>query len=301
MNTAIVSGANGFIGSALVNELLANNVTVYALVHKNTENLPVHENLIVIPFELDKAQNLSCNFESAVDVFYHLAWQGSSGRDRSDPSLQHSNIKWTMDCIYLAKKIGAKRFVGAGSLMEKEVLYDVPKNTCRPSSASVYGTAKLASHFMTKTIAANIGIDHLWCYLTAYGIGDNPNRFVTATIKKMLDGEKVLKFTKADQYYDFVYVTDTAKALYLIGTKGLPFCSYYIGSGKPDKLNCFIEEMRSILNIDCKLDFGAFGYKGVHLPLEEYDCSDLENNTGFKSKVSFAEGITKTANWLKGG
>ena len=298
MKRAIVTGANGFIGSALVNELLANGVFVYALVHKSADNLPEHGNIKIIPFELNEAGSFKYNFEN-IDVFYHLAWQGSSGDDRSDPILQYHNVKWAMDCLYFAQKIGAKRFVGAGSLMEKEVLYDVPEMGNKPSAVSVYGTAKLTSHYMTKTIAAGIGIEHLWCYLTAYGVGDSPHRFVNATIKKMLDGEKTLKFTKADQYYDFVYITDTAKALYLTGLKGIPFCAYYIGSGNPNQLNYYIKEVKNILNAECELDFGAYNYKGIYLPIEEFNCEVLQNDTGFKCDVSFSDGILKTAEWLK--
>jgi nucleoside-diphosphate-sugar epimerase len=298
MKTAIVTGANGFIGAAIVKELLANAVTVYAFVHQNSQNLPIHKNLKIIPFELNKVNELSYGFND-IDVFYHMAWQGSSGEDRSNPQLQYDNIKWTIDCLYLAKKLGAKRFVGAGSLMEKEVLYDVPKRENKPSAVSVYGTAKLSSHYMTKIISAAIGIEHLWCYLTAFGAGDSPQRFVGATISKMLAGDKELKFTKADQCYDFVYITDTAKALYLIGLNGLPFCAYYIGSGNPNKLNNFIKEIKRILNIDCVLNFGTYDYKGIYLPLKEFDCSDLQKDTGFKCSVSFEEGIIKTAESLK--
>jgi len=300
MKKAIVTGANGFIGSALTYELLANQVKVYAFVHKNTNNLPVnHSNIKLIPFSLDNIFNLKYDFIGNIDVFYHLAWQGSSGGARSDAILQHNNVKWSMDALNYAKKIGVKRFVGAGSLMEKEVIYEVPKTGIRPSAVSVYGSGKLSSHFMTKTIAASIEIEHLWCYLTAYGVGDSPHRFICATIEKMINGEKTLPFTKADQYYDFVYITDTAKALYLIGLKGLPFCAYNIGSGKPRQLYKYIEEMKNILSADCKCDFGAYDYTGVYLPLEEFDSLALQNDTGFKCEVSFDEGIIKTSEWLQ--
>jgi len=299
MKKAIVSGANGFIGKALVSELLANGVYVIALVFGIDYNMPDHKNLMVVPFNLDNQDELHLYNTDGTDVFFHLAWQGSSGIDRSDAILQYSNIKWTIDCLHLAKRFGAKRFVGAGSLMEKEVIYDVPQRGTKPSNVSVYGTAKLSSHYMTKIIASEIGIDHLWCYLTAYGPGDNPYRFVGTTINKMLSGEKVIQFTKADQYYDFVYITDTAKALYKVGLQGIPFCPYYIGSGKPNMLRFFIEEIKNTLNATCKLDFGAYSYKGIYLPINEYDCTPLETDTNFTCEVSFREGVLKTAKWLR--
>ena len=300
MKKAVVTGANGFIGSALVNELLINDVTVYALVNKNTDKLPKHSNLEIVPFELDRADKLKYDFGDGVDVLYHFAWQESAGEGRSNQLLQNKNAKWTIDCLHLAKRIGARRFVGAGSIAEKEVLYDVPKMGNKPAAVSFYGIAKLSSHYMTKVISASIGVEHLWSYIVAYGVGDTPNRFVCSTINNMLDGEEALKFTKADQYYDFVYITDTAKALYLIGLKGIPFCSYFIGSGNPNPLKNYIMEMKNIIQSDCKLNFGAYEYKAsIYLPKEEFSSEALINDTGFKCEVSFREGILKTAEWLK--
>jgi len=300
MKKVIVSGANGFIGTALVNELLANNIYVIALVYGNENNFIKHDKLQTIQYSFESQNDLINNFGDDIDIFYHLAWQGSSGAERSNALLQYANIKWTIDCLYMAKKLGAKRFVGAGSLMEKEAIYDVPKRENKPSAVSVYGTAKLSSHYITKIIAAEIGIDHIWCYLTAYGVGDSPYRFIGATINKMISGEKIIPFTKADQFYDFVYITDTAKALYLTGLRGIPFCPYYIGSGNPNRLRFFIEEMKNVLNIDSVLDFGAVDYKGIYMPKKEFDSSQLQIDTGFKCEIPFKEGIIKTANWLKG-
>jgi len=298
MKNVVVTGANGFIGSALVHELLNHGIRVNALVRGRFNNLPRHKNLKIYQVSLDKFDTFDCEIKD-IDVFYHLAWEGSSGEGRSNPMLQITNIKWTMDSLYLAERMGAKRFVGAGSLMEKEVLHDVPVMENKPSDVSVYGTAKLSSHYMTKAVSAKIGIEHLWCYLTAYGIGDNPHRFVCATIKKMLEGKKVLQFTKADQYYDFVYITDTARALYLLGAKGKPFCAYNIGSGSPNKLNYYITEMKKVLNADCELDFGAYEYKGIYLPKEEFECADLQNDTGFRCNIAYEDGIIQTSQWLR--
>lgn len=76
----------------------------------------------------------------------------------------------------------------------------------------------------------------------AYGVGEFSPRFVNTTLRKIIDGEP-LRFTAATQNYDFVYVSDVAKAFYLVAKNGKPFREYMIGSGDAKPLKQFILEM----------------------------------------------------------
>ena len=86
MKKAIVTGANGFIGSWLRKELLKNNVEVIAVVRNeqsNTETIP--ENVKIVYSELDTIYDLVNKvFDRDIDVFYHLAWAGTGGKARDD-------------------------------------------------------------------------------------------------------------------------------------------------------------------------------------------------------------------------
>ena len=62
-----------------------------------------------------------------------------------------------------------------------------------------------------------------------------------------ISNEKPHQFTSATQNYDFVCVTDVAKALYLITQKEKPFCEYIIGSGHARPLKEFMLEMQQTL------------------------------------------------------
>ena len=78
MKKAIVTGANGFVGSALVRQLLANQVEVVALDREGCcQNLP--EGVTFLPCELSEIASLAHSPEAAgADVFYHFAWAGSA-------------------------------------------------------------------------------------------------------------------------------------------------------------------------------------------------------------------------------
>ena len=135
---------------------------------------------------------------------------------------------------------------------------------------------------------------------------DPDRRFIVASAPgkrfpkdiKIIDGEP-LRFTAATQNYDFVYVTDVAKAFYLIAKNGKPFCEYMIGSGNARPLKEFIIEMQQALAPDAVPLFGDVPFTGTNMPLSVFGTEETEKDTGFKAEIGFAEGTRRTMEWLK--
>ena len=299
MKKAIVTGANGFVGSALVRQLLANQVEVVALDREGCcQNLP--EGVTFLPCELSEIASLAHSSEAAgADVFYHFAWAGSAGPARADTALQMQNAQWTVDSLRTAKQLGCRRFVCAGSIMEHETIAAALAQGNKPGLGYIYGSGKLVAHTMCKSVAADLGIDLVWAKITnAYGAGELSPRFVNTTIRKILHGEP-LQFTSGTQNYDFVYITDVAKAFALLGEKGKPFCDYLIGSSHARPLREFVLEMKRSLAPDREFLFRDVPFTGIDLPLSIFDCSQTEQDTGFRAEVSFFDGVRKTMEWIR--
>lgn len=300
MRKVIVTGANGFVGAALIKELIKNETEVIALGREgNTDNIPESEFVSFYPFDLKNAyeikEKLMCN---DIDTFYHFAWAGVSGEMRSDTRLQLDNAQWTVDCLKLSKELGCKRFIYAGSIMEIETYKAVFNNGNKPGAGFIYGAGKLAAHAMCKAVAAQIGVDFISAVITnAYGVGDNSSRMLNSAIKKCINGESP-KFTAANQNYDFVYIDDAARAFRLIGEKGKPFCEYVIGSSNAGPLKQFLLEMKSEIAPDLDFMFGDIPFTGGNIPLKYFDCSKTEADTGFRAEISFREGIKRTRDWM---
>lgn len=299
MKKALVTGANGFVGSAVVRELLNNGVEVIALARTgHIDNIPKEAR--IVSYELSHSDALpELITDRDIDVFYHFAWQGSAGNARSDVELQLNNVKWTIDSLRSSKEMNCKKFVCAGSIMEFEVPYLTFTQDLRPVAGMVYGSAKATAHSMCMMIASDIDMDISWGEITnAYGVGELSPRFLNSTLRKIINNEP-LKFTSGTQNYDFVYIDDVARAFRLIGEKGLPFRHYLIGSSNARPLREFVLEIKSVLAPDKEFVFGSVPFGGIDLPLDTYDCSVLEKDTGFKPAVSFSKGIQKTFSWLK--
>ena len=300
MKTAVVTGANGFVGSAVVNELLSNNYKVYEVVRNNhADRLSDLDNVEIVNCELSDIDRLPGQITEKCDVFYHFAWSGSAGKDRANTRLQLDNVQWSVESIRAAKKLGCSRFVFAGSIVEKECLAAAYTGGNRPGLGYIYGGGKVAAHILCSSVAAAEGIDLLWGEITnAYGVGEVSPRLVNSTIRKCIAGVSP-EFTAGTQNYDFVYIDDVARAFRLIGENGKPFTSYVIGSSAAKPLKEFLIEMKDAIAPELPFKFGDVPFTGIDLPLSDFDCRKTEEDTGFKAGISFAEGCRRTVEWWK--
>lgn len=301
MKTVIVSGANGFVGSALVKELLKYDYRIFALGREGrSSNLAEDSRVTFVPCELAEMASLKDKLPAEnYDAFYHFAWSGSAGPARADTVLQLQNAQWTVDSLRAAKELGCKRFICAGSIMEHETMAAAYTQGNKPGMGYIYGGGKVIAHIMCMSVAAQLGIDLLWPEITnAYGVGERSPRMVNTTIQKCIRGEAP-QFTAGTQNYDFVYIDDVARAFRLIGENGKPFHEYLIGSSTARPLKEFLLEMQAAIAPDLDFVFGDIPFTGIDLPLSKFDCSQTEADTGFRAEVSFAEGCKRTMEWWK--
>lgn len=300
MKIAVVTGANGFIGSSVIKELLHNNYKIYAVVRCNhSSRLTGLENIEIVNCEMAEIDRIPELINQKCDVFYHFAWSGITGEERSDVDIQLQNIRYAVNAVNAAHKLGCTRFVFAGSIAEDESLYAAYTGGNRPGTIYVYGAAKAAAHIMCETTAAKLNIDYLsGKIINTYGVGEESARLINSTIRKCIEGISP-EFTSGNQNYDFVYIDDVARAFRLIGENGRPFTSYVIGSSAAKPLKEFLLEMKKTIAPAIPFKFGDVSFTGINMPLSTFDCAKTERDTGFRAEISFAEGCRRTYEWWK--
>ncbi len=298
MKSAIITGANGFIGKAVVKTLLAEEVEVYALVRdKQRASGELYETHI-IECDMDRYYDLPRIMKGInPDVMYHFAWNGTAGKRRGDERVQLHNVQGTCNAVRAAKAIGCKRFVFPSSIMQYEVDSEI-KGMKNPAISAVYSTAKLTADYMARIIAADSHLEYISAMISnVYGPGECSPRFINSSIRKLLNGEH-LSLTLGQQLYDFIYITDAARMFAVIGAQGIAGRNYYIGNTEPRPLRSFVEEMRDTVAPEAYLGFGEIPYSGRGLTYTEFDTSLLCKDTGVIPKVSFSEGILHTRDWI---
>lgn len=291
----VITGATGFIGTALCSEMIEAGHEVTAIIRPGSlkrERLP--KGVTVIELELNRLSELEGKF----DLFYHLAWNGSSGDDRNDFYIQNSNIVYTVEAVKAAKRCGCNKFIGAGSQAEYGVVKGVCTEETNPKPFMLYGAAKLSAYHMAKIVAEQEGISFVWPRIySVYGVGENPGTLISYLISTLLKGESP-ELTSCENMWDYIYITDCVKALRLLGEKKLSDSSNYIyniSHGAPRLLKDFVKEVRDIIDPGAELKFGAkYSNAGKNYWLEP-DVTKLLYE-GFRPEVSFKRGITEIIN-----
>ena len=300
MNKAIITGASGFIGKQLINELLSRNIKIVAIDIRFDDVLLQNKEITCInckdknPFDLQKELEIL-----KADTFFHLAWAGTSGSMRADYSVQLDNVKLACDYVVLASKIGCKRFVYASSINEMETYEYLQSDDINPSGGYIYGTGKLAAHLMGETVAKLNGIEFIPVIITnIYGAGEKSARLVNTSIRQLLNGEHC-SFTEGKQTYDFIYITDAIASIVEVAEKGKPFNRYYIGSGNPKPLREFLLEMKDVVAPEAELGLGDLPFNGIDISYSQFKLKKVQEDTGYVNKVSFRDGIKMTMDFIK--
>ena len=301
----IVSGPTGAIGMALLQLCQEQDMEILAICRKDSSRrvrLEQYKNVNVLNLDLcDYAGFQPEKQQYSYDVFFHFAWEATSGNDRDNVTLQHKNIAYALDAVKLAKRFGCHTFVGAGSQaefgrVEGKLTSDTP---AFPESG--YGMAKLCAGQMTRLLCEQIDMRHIWTrILSVYGPYDGEQTLVLGMIRKLLNGQTV-DCTKGEQRWDYLYSKDAAKAMLLLAQKGKSGKVYCIGSGKSHPLQEYIRIIKEVVNPDGEIRFGALEYGPRQVMHLCADISELTNDTGFIPETDFTTGIRHTLEYVKRG
>lgn len=302
MKKVIVTGANGFIGTALCKKLSDEGINVIAIVRDKEENITKIKDiprLKITYCDLSDFRNLSKYVEDRdIDALYHLAWVGSAGALRGDSDVQIRNIQYTCDTVKACLDMNCKRFIFASSIMEYEIQATMVTDTM-PSINTLYSSAKVAADYMARTLSGSYGIDYIRAVISnIYGPGETSPRLVNTSLRKMLNKEHCA-FSAGNQLYDFAYITDAAKMFIEIGKHGIANRTYYIGSQEPRPLKEFLCEMRDQVDPKIEIGLGEIPFNGVSLSYKEFDINAVKKDTGYIPEVTFAQGIKNTLEWIK--
>lgn len=289
MKTAILTGSTGYIGHWLLNELIENDVFVYAVCRKNSSRLSRLanlQNLEIIGLDMEHITMLP-NYCGNADIFYHLAWEG----DRNDFIAQIKNIQNATLAMQKASDIGVKQFIMTGSQAEYGICYDRVDENHSTNPNTAYGVCKLSAYLTLKVLAEQLSIPFAWVRMfSVYGNDDSNNKLLISYLVNCLKQSKEPELTDCEKLWDFLYAKDAANALYLLGNKkktGL----YNLAYGESRILKDFIIEARDLLNPNVRLKFGTNkNFNNFELNV---NVDKIKIDTGWSPKTSFKEGILK--------
>ena len=294
MERAVITGATGAVGTALVSELISHGVEVLVFCRKESSRnafIPQHPLVERKYCSLEELSTIQNDTGKLYDVFYHLAWEGTTGKSRNDMFLQNRNVKYSLDAVEAAGRFGCNTFIGVGSQAEYGRCEGILTSQTPVFPENGYGMAKLAAGQMTREFSHQKRLRHIWVrVVSVYGPNDGPQSLVMSLILKLKAGE-IPKMTKGEQMWDYLYSGDAARAFYLLGERGIDGKTYVLGNGKARPLKEYAEIICKTVNPAMSVDYGAIPYAERQVMHLCADVSDLKQDTGWMPQTSFEKGI----------
>lgn len=301
----IVTGSTGFIGHALCKKIIERGHKLIMVIRPGTARKKQLEEFKgkadIVELELCELENLYIKYSITADVFYHLAWNGSSGGDRENFDIQYSNIGYMASAIRAAKACNCKRIIGAGSQAE----YGVVKNRAyeyktAPNPFMMYGAAKTSAYYMGRLLASQLNIEFVWPRIySVYGIGENDGTLVSYILRCVADGVRP-ELSVCENLWNFINIDDCINMLLALSDLERNISGvYHIASEDTRVLRDFVNEIMSVTNAEVQPVFGARQNNPDRTFWLDPDISRMEA-LGIECKVTFAEGIAARYNEMNG-
>ena len=241
---ALVTGGAGFIGSHLVERLLAEGIRVVVLDDLSvgkSENLSAHAEFVKGDVR-DPSTMVAA--VAGVDVVFHLAARVSIRASVAGfYEDAETNLMGTLNVLRACATGNVRKLVYASSMA---VYADSPESKPMPESyctepISPYGVSKLASERYAMLVAKQAGFQAVALrYFNTYGPRQTLTPYVgviTIFIQRLLRGEAPAIYGDGEQCRDFVYVGDIAEATFQAMVRDVDGEVINVGSGTGTSVN----------------------------------------------------------------
>ena len=306
----VVTGAAGFIGSRLVDSLLADGHEVVgvdafvdfyprAIKEENLRGARDHRGFRLVEGEV-QALPLAEVLEGAGQV-YHLAAQAGvrSSWGREFALYTEHNVLATQRLLEAAVEAGVPRLVYASSSSVYGDTHELPLREdarCRP--VSPYGVTKLAAEHLGALYERNHGLPVVSLrYFTVYGPRQRPDMAFHRFLLAARDGQPVHVYGDGKQTRDFTYVDDAVTATRRAGDSGRPGCVYNIGGGQRVALEEVLRTVEQVAGRPLQI-LREEAQKG-DMRDTFADTTAARRDLDFRPTVTLPEGLAREWDWIR--
>lgn len=306
MNTYLITGVAGFIGSQLAESLLIDENKIIGI-DDLSEPVQIKKKRLSIlntysNFRFFQA-NIKCYYlmaeimkQTRPLVVFHLAAKTGIRRSVDDPrEYVNTNIIGTFNILEAMKECKVKRliFSSSSSVYGNNKLPWKENYTLKPNSpyAATKASAELLCHAYHSTW--NIDVTVLR-YFTVYGQWGRMNMCVGSFVENILNDKSITVFGDGEQKRDFTFIDDiisaTVKAVQLKG-----FQVFNVGTGKATKVSSIIRVIENLLHKKAKINYKKAHKADALVTLA--DISKARKVLGWQAKTCIEEGLTETVMW----
>lgn len=298
----LVLGGCGFIGSHVVDELIATGHAVVVLDRYPERFRPPHVDVKFCQADLGNRGDLEDVLAGGIDVVIHLVSSTEPQSSNDDPIFDvQTNVVESIALFEMCVKHHVRKivFISSGG-----TVYGVPQVS--PASES-HPTLPLCSYGITKLAIENYL--HMFYYLygleyavlrvsNPYGARQDPSRkqgVVAVFMHNILRGVSINVWGDGSIVRDFVHISDVARACKAAAeSQYVGICNVGSGAGLSIKqLIVALQEVSGKMAHVNWLESRNFDVPGIVL-----DCSRIERELFWRPQMSLGNGLMETQNWM---
>lgn len=306
----LVIGGAGFIGSHIVDQLLDEPVREVVVLDNlirgkegNLSNALADDRVALVEGSITDRELLAKLMEGT-DFVFHLAALWLYECVHEPRSAIDVNIVGTFNVIEAAQNAGVEKTVYSssasvyGDALESPMTEDHPFN-----NRTTYGATKIAGEQLYRAFNEQHGLDYVGMrYMNVYGPRMDYMGTYVSVVMKVLDkieaGERPVIFGDGSQAYDFVHVSDVARANILALKSDATDVNLNVGTGVRTTISELVDSLLEITGSDLEPDYR---------PAEEMFVTErvggtenAENLIGFKAEIPYADGLRSVVEWRDG-
>ncbi len=311
----LVTGGAGFIGSHLVEKLLAGGHDVaiiddfndfYDPQIKRANIVAVVKDISVHDVDLRDGDKVAALFrKEKLDAIAHLAARAGVRPSIQQPQLYYdTNVAGTLHLLEGARTSGIERFIFASSSSVYGAAKKVPfsEEEHLTQTLSPYAATKIGGEFLCSTYS------HLYKmrivalrYFTVYGARQRPDLAIHQFSRKIHAGEPIDQFGDGTTRRDYTYIDDIIQGtIAALKYDGPMFDVFNLGESDTVQLKDLIAAIEKALGQKAKIN--RLPEQPGDMPLTCADISKARKLLGYNPKTKFSEGLPRFIDWfLKSG
>jgi NAD dependent epimerase/dehydratase len=307
----LVTGADGFIGSHLVEQLLAEGAQVRALVQYNSfnswgwlEGLNGVSNVEVVAGDIRDA-HFCLGLMSSIDVVFHLAALIAIPYSyAAADSYVDTNIRGTLNLCQAAKAVGVARFVQTSTSEVYGSARYVPMDENHPLTAqSPYSATKIGADAIALSFyyAFNLPVVIARPFNT-YGPRQSARAVIPTIVAQLASGQTTVQLGDLNTTRDFTFVEDTCRGFMAVASlQGGAGEVYHIGSNSEVSMGNLFATIARVMGVNASPVVDPQRLRPAASEVQRLWCDNrkLAEVSGFAPRVTLEEGLTATARWFR--
>jgi NAD dependent epimerase/dehydratase len=309
----LVTGADGFIGSHLVEALLAEEATVRALVCYNSfnswgwlEEFPKEllKRVEVVPGDI-RDPNCVKKLMEGVDVAFHLAALIAIPYSYSAPdSYVDTNIKGTLNVLQSARELGTKKVLVTSTSEVYGTAQYVPIDEKHPfQGQSPYSATKIGADRIAESFYRSFGLPvTIVRPFNTYGPRQSARAVIPTIISQLHAGHQQIKLGSLSPTRDLVFVKDTARAFVEIAkTDNLAGEEINVATQREISIGDLAQRIMSLMEVEAEIVSDDVRVRPKDSEVERLLGSNekIKKLVGWEPAYDLNVGLTQTISWFK--